>query len=116
MILRIFAVIGIISIFKAGAAYLPLANDFPKERLDYIIDDSKAKFVIDKKYFLENKNIYSDILPMVDKEDNAYMIYTSGSTGKPKGVVISNYSFNAQALQRRCSPAQGTVFVLFFLY
>lgn len=91
-------VIGIISIFKAGAAYLPLANDFPKERLDYIIDDSKAKFVIDKKYFLENKNIYSDILPMVDKEDNAYMIYTSGSTGQPKGVVVQH-----KALSSFCS-------------
>ena len=34
MILRIFAVIGIISIFKAGAAYLPITSDYQKERLE----------------------------------------------------------------------------------
>jgi len=39
-------IIGIISILKAGGAYLPIEPEFPEERIQYILNDSKAKGVL----------------------------------------------------------------------
>lgn len=44
---------------------------------------------------------YEDPYVSVDAHDTAVILYSGGTTGKPKGVEISNYSFNAQALQSR---------------
>lgn len=104
-------VLGIVAILKTGAAYLPLDPDFPKERLLFMLDDSKAKIFFtsdnigkrlsltnDKKTLiapkmnieisLESNNLNCEVKP----DDNAYCIYTSGSTGKPKGVLIRHRS------------------------
>ena len=37
------AVMGII---KSGAAYLPIDPDYPQDRIDYMLEDSNAKFCI----------------------------------------------------------------------
>lgn len=72
----------------------------PKERIDSIIEDSNAGFVITEGEFLntyENTIDVNELLsgdndkrPNVDvtPDDLAYLIYTSGSTGKPKGVML----------------------------
>jgi amino acid adenylation domain-containing protein/thioester reductase-like protein len=39
-------IIGILGILKAGGAYLPIAPDFPVERIDYMIKDSSAKILV----------------------------------------------------------------------
>ncbi len=101
--------IGVMAVLKAGAAYLPLDPSYPKERLAYMLEDSKAPVIITQKKLeaqLPQNNwrrIYlEDILPQVANEsadniqtetikDNlAYVIYTSGSTGKPKGVMLTH--------------------------
>lgn len=98
-------VIGILAIIKMGCAYLPIDFNYPKKRIEYILTDSKAKYLltdniqeryinhikhIDMKsscvseqaeYDLENINQYDDLL---------CAIYTSGSTGEPKGVMIEH--------------------------
>ncbi len=38
--------IGILAILKAGAAYLPLDPDYPRDRLAFIVDDAKARLVL----------------------------------------------------------------------
>ncbi|MGE5340608.1 MAG: amino acid adenylation domain-containing protein [Candidatus Omnitrophota bacterium] len=38
-------IIGILGILKSGGAYLPIAVDYPQERIDYILKDSGAKLV-----------------------------------------------------------------------
>jgi non-ribosomal peptide synthetase component F len=35
-----------LGVLKAGAAYLPLAPETPAERINYILDDADAKFII----------------------------------------------------------------------
>ncbi|HKO57469.1 MAG TPA: non-ribosomal peptide synthetase, partial [Thermoanaerobaculia bacterium] len=60
----------VLGILKAGAAYLPIDPATPRERLDWLLNDSMT----------------------VAPGDNAYVIYTSGSTGTPKGVVVSHRS------------------------
>ncbi len=100
-------VIAVLGILKSGAAYVPLDASYPKERLDYILNDSGAKLLLTETSL---SSIFSDhqtetvlmdsqwqeierekadfpIVP-IDPDNLAYMIYTSGSTGKPKGVLV----------------------------
>ena len=86
-------------IVKAGCAFIPLANDYPEERVNYIFENSEADYVISEHDF-ENAVSVSTLLGECDDETNpkvdisaddlAYMIYTSGSTGNPKGVMVTN--------------------------
>jgi amino acid adenylation domain-containing protein len=102
--------IGIYSILKAGAAYLPVDPAYPSERIEMILADAKPKFILtdrnsDKNFPEEYSKIYLDnilISPLSDNdeapgvnvrpENMAYLMYTSGSTGKPKGVMIEHHS------------------------
>ncbi|MGL4308871.1 MAG: amino acid adenylation domain-containing protein [Paracoccaceae bacterium] len=96
----------IIAICKTGAGYLPLDPAFPADRIAYMLDDSKARFVIatdDTRALAGNvpvldpvKDLSSDTrAPSIDvsPDDRAYVLYTSGSTGKPKGVEIGHRAF-----------------------
>ena len=103
-------VVGLLGVLKAGGAYVPLDPDFPKERLAFMLDDSKADVlltasdVLDRMPATSEVNIISidtewgDIatqpttcpIPDVAPDDLAYVIYTSGSTGRPKGVEITH--------------------------
>ena len=87
---------------KAGAAFIPCDPQYPADRINHIITDSEAAFIIttsDKlaDYPAEKAIDVSDLLSGSDTSDPdvkmsdselAYMIYTSGSTGKPKGVML----------------------------
>ena len=102
-------VIGILGILKAGAAYVPLDPAYPKERLEFIIEDTHASVVVTQENLLDILPKHTSNIVCIDTEqdnisqceshnsaggvtpDNAaYIIYTSGSTGKPKGVVIEH--------------------------
>ena len=98
-------------IMKAGGAFLPIDPEYPDERISYILEDSRAEFVLmpgelakERKKLIENLSakvlILEELLemdgntgnPKVDirPENLCYCIYTSGSTGKPKGVMIEH--------------------------
>lgn len=87
---------------KAGAAFIPCDPQYPADRINHIIEDSEASFIIttaDKAAdYPQDKVIDVETIisgdetgnPDVEMSDEslAYMIYTSGSTGKPKGVML----------------------------
>ena len=89
---------------KAGAAFIPCDPQYPADRINHIITDSEASYIIttsDKlsDYSAEKAIDVSEITtgentnnPDIEINDNAlsYMIYTSGSTGKPKGVMLTH--------------------------
>ncbi|MCU0286266.1 MAG: amino acid adenylation domain-containing protein, partial [Acidobacteria bacterium] len=78
-------VIGLLGILKAGAAYLPIDPGLPQDRIDYMLKDSNARFLINKKFFRGSRGA---VLQKSPPGNLAYIIYTSGSTGKPKGVMV----------------------------
>jgi amino acid adenylation domain-containing protein len=87
----------VVGIQKAGAAYVPVDPDYPAERVEYMLSNSEAKFVLDETSLAEilAKDFETKLINKAKPENLAYMIYTSGSTGKPKGVMQSHRSLRA---------------------
>ena len=101
-------VIGILAILKAGGAYLPLDPVYPKERVAFMLEDSRVAVVLTQtRLKADLAGVAATVIcldePMADRPavdanlprvnsagDLAYVIYTSGSTGKPKGVRITH--------------------------
>ena len=82
-------VVASMGIQKAGAAYVPIAPEYPEERVNYIVNDSGSKLIIDEKTVSEMiSEDRGKIVSAAKPDGTAYMIYTSGSTGLPKGVMI----------------------------
>lgn len=98
-------VVSVLGILKAGAAYLPVDAELPRERIDYLLevgdvsviltqeeyaDEGRDTIVIDEEFLAgDTAEKQIEALPLVG-DDLAYVIFTSGSTGKPKGVMISH--------------------------
>ena len=102
-------VVAPLAVWKAGAAYVPMDPEYPRNRLAHMLKDSAAGVLItntrllnrlprtaadtvcldrDKK-LIEQES--SQPLPVAGANDaRAYVIYTSGSTGTPKGVAIQH--------------------------
>ena len=103
-------IIAILAVLKAGGTYIPIDPEYPKDRVQYMLDNSNAKFLLTfknletkvdfkNKIFIELSNkIYEESymnLPVINTpQDLAYIIYTSGSTGKPKGVMLKHQNIN----------------------
>ena len=100
--------IGFLGVLKAGACYIPIDPSFPKERVEYMLENSNASILL-TLYNTNNINfnnvvdinintsaVYNssndNLKVKISQEDSSYIIYTSGSTGKPKGVVLSHKS------------------------
>lgn len=98
--------IGMLSVLKAGGAYLPIDPDYPEERVQYMLQDSSASLLLTQKHlsvpasyegevlFIDDEALYQGTKTNLGKvnhaNDLAYVIYTSGSTGRPKGVMIEH--------------------------
>ncbi|NOX38151.1 MAG: amino acid adenylation domain-containing protein [Calditrichaeota bacterium] len=100
--------VAILGVLKAGAAYLPIDPVNPKNRVDFMLNDSGVRLVLTQEKL---KHRLADHpccqLLVIDAEwetiarqpgtnpdvpltpeNLAYLIYTSGSTGIPKAVMV----------------------------
>ncbi|NMF39992.1 non-ribosomal peptide synthetase, partial [Pseudomonas sp. SWRI 103] len=103
------SLVAFLAVMKAGGVYVPLDTEYPRDRLLYMMQDSRAKLLLTHTHALQQLPIpagldtlaidrtedwadYSDSAPEVklDGDNLAYVIYTSGSTGMPKGVAVSH--------------------------
>ena len=100
------AIIAILGILKAGAAYLPLDPSYPTRLIDFIRQDSApALMLISRAERHRLQPLHGHLLVIEDLLDTpppaafgvaapgapdqlAYVMYTSGSTGRPKGVMV----------------------------
>lgn len=94
-------VAGILGIWKAGAAYLPIDPEYPADRIKFILSDSGAAALLTDGW--TGRDFAGAVLhtgavpggaapvqtPKGTPQDIAYVIYTSGSTGQPKGVALT---------------------------
>ncbi|EOQ16523.1 non-ribosomal peptide synthetase [Bacillus cereus] len=98
----------ILAVLKLGSTYLPIDLINPVNRINYMLEDSDASFVITSKFALKGIKLSTNTI-VLDREKlgsestnfknrhaedlgqgPAYIIYTSGSTGKPKGVSVEH--------------------------
>lgn len=98
----------LLAILKCGAAFIPLNVEDPQQRLERVLGQAQARFVVSTRAhygrFTDNhrrvllidadsaiiEQLSASFTPAqpVQAEDRAYIIFTSGSTGTPKGVVV----------------------------
>ncbi|KAI1279713.1 hypothetical protein F5Y07DRAFT_405942 [Xylaria sp. FL0933] len=115
-----WTIVAMLSIMKAGSAFISLDENVPLDRVKSIASKANARFVLTTnasaaKYaeiglqpivldqaFVdkETQSVAIDWMnPKASPSDLAYVIFTSGSTGEPKGCAIEHRAF--------CSYAQA---------
>ncbi|SEN38292.1 amino acid adenylation domain-containing protein [Luteibacter sp. UNCMF331Sha3.1] len=98
------AVVALLGVLKAGAAYLPIDTRWPAERVAFALRDADvAAVVIDDGFAFDADEVPTFTVAELEGgsfaeppcgsashggDDLAYCMYTSGSTGTPKGVEI----------------------------
>jgi amino acid adenylation domain-containing protein len=109
--------VALLAIMKAGGAYLPLDLTYPHARLSFMLQDSRAQYLLTQESLLARQGSHLPqllsgfegvclrlntlaqelaTLPTtavsceVGAANLAYVIYTSGSTGQPKAVMVTH--------------------------
>lgn len=101
-----YLIISILGIMRAGAAYLPLSDEWPEKRIKYMLSDSGCSVILNDEKTKDLNGVNQTFLNVRDEElyreiyktdlnnhkgsDIAYIIYTSGTTGTPKGTLTTH--------------------------
>ncbi|HEY6922636.1 MAG TPA: amino acid adenylation domain-containing protein, partial [Steroidobacteraceae bacterium] len=105
-------IVGLLGIMKAGGAYVPLDPSYPRERLEYILENAAPRVLLTQQRLNESLPSHGAAWVLLDSDWEsiarhevsnldpavvglradclAYVIFTSGSTGHPKGVMVSH--------------------------
>ena len=101
--------VGLLAVHKAGGAYVPLDPTYPRERIAYMVEDSRVPVLLTLERLRGDLPKHRAQVICLDSDwpsiathsaepfdggaearHLAYVIYTSGSTGKPKGVMVEH--------------------------
>ena len=98
-------VVGILSVIKAGGAYLPIDPALPAARVQFMLETADAALVLTQGHLRDHLPAGAPSLALdqefdrlrdlslkaidsgVSPQDSIYVIFTSGSTGQPKGAA-----------------------------
>ncbi|KAF2727722.1 amino acid adenylation [Polyplosphaeria fusca] len=113
-----WAIVGILAVLKAGAAFVFLDPSHPFDRRQYITSEVEAKAIIcsptqsqlfDDSFppaFILNEQTLHELSRQISAPRTSvkafnllYCIFTSGSTGKPKGCLIEHQAFLSGSLR-----------------
>ncbi len=102
------AIIAILAVLKAGAAYLPIDPALPTARTEFMLADAAPTAAVttaDVRSRLDGHDLVvidvddpridsqpSTAPPSLDPDNIAHIIYTSGTTGTPKGVAVTHHN------------------------
>ncbi|BBZ18086.1 non-ribosomal peptide synthetase [Mycolicibacterium gadium] len=100
------AIVAILAVLKTGAAYLPIDQAHPDERIRFMLGDAAPVATITTADLRERLDESHMVVLNVDDpriddqssaplaapavDDLAYMTYTSGTTGVPKAVAVTH--------------------------
>ncbi|QJE01529.1 amino acid adenylation domain-containing protein [Massilia forsythiae] len=119
-----------LGILKAGGAYVPLDPAYPRERLEFMLQDSALGIVLTSAALRHALPAHRETVLCLDDadllagqpQDNpvscagagslAYVIYTSGSTGMPKGVMVEHRGVARLALPSDYVPYNSETVML----
>ena len=117
------AVVAMLAVLKAGAAYLAIDPVLPAARMEFMIADAAPIAAITTaglRSRLDGSDLAvididdpavdaqpSTALPAPAADDLAYIIYTSGTTGVPKGVAITHHNLTPCGGVTAHAPAGG---------
>ena len=118
--------VGLLAIWQAGGAFLPLDPTLPRERLSFLFADSGACAlltaarlrpelppfagpVLDFETAANGEGKEEDAGRPAVASDLAYLIYTSGTTGTPKAVAVEhgNLARMLAAVRRELGFGEG---------
>jgi len=106
-------VVCLLAVLEAGATYLPLDPNYPRERIGFMLEDAQARLLLTRRELGSRTSghgassklepIFLEELPQASVETPGFeefssaqalshLIYTSGSTGRPKGVAICHHN------------------------
>ncbi|MFP2896581.1 amino acid adenylation domain-containing protein [Corallococcus sp. 4LFB] len=100
-------VVGLLAILKAGGAYVPLDPAYPRQRLEWMLEDARPAVLLAQPALMAHLpeapgacvvslalgDASLRALPthppaaLATPDNLAYVIFTSGSTGRPKGAM-----------------------------
>lgn len=98
-------VVAVLAILKVGGVYVALDPTYPRDRLAFMLEDSRVSVLLTQPPLLDQLPTHETALVFLDEytqeqcgnlrnqissENLAFMIYTSGSTGTPKGAMLTH--------------------------
>ena len=115
-----WAVVAMLGVLQAGGAFVPLEPTHPGSRIEFIVDDVKARVVLTSSKYMERFISFTEVTTLVvdgslnskteasviepdvsmpTPDNAAYLIFTSGTTGLPKGTIVSHRAFATGATE-----------------
>ena len=103
----IHALVCMLGVWKAGAAFTVVEDDYAPDRIEYIRKNVNGKVFLDAALYEKiKKEEYEEGFIEADNHDASFAVYTSGTTGFPKGVLHEYGNIKINSLSSRAKTGR----------